>query len=500
MDQKQKMIALLASAGILAGGAIGYILFVDQSITKEVAYQIESASGSTSTGTVIATDATIAYVSSVEGTVKLNRKGNEAVLKQNDTLESTDTIATDAGSAVEIIFADNSFLRLAESSKLALSGTNQVDLESGSLWARILKPFQDTSVFTINASDLSAGVRGTAVYVNRTQQETSVRVIDTTAGTGSAVDVQVKTASGTVQENLKNEESLTLRNQESEKSKLNMDQLLQDEFVITNLKKDIVLMHAITLGERTSSGTLNPPLVMQSMNREQLEKINQEIIASLPKNNELNKFFQSSVIEDEARQLPIFSRALSGSTQLTQEQQIQLLITFTTDDMQLNQLEKDLKKMRSTANDFTDDTQKQEYQKRVNQLEQDIREFDINWAKKERARIEQAKIDAARLLEQTEKLEGEAPVTETGTGATSASGSTILVPNTGVRSTLTGSTITPLPTAPTTPVAPVAPIAPKPIVSGTAIPKTSTTTVVPKTTTTTTTTTTPIVSGTAIPR
>lgn len=509
MDQKQKMIVLLASAGILAGAAVGYILFYDKTITKEVAYQIESSSGTTSTGSAVATDMTIAYASIVEGTVKLNRHGNEAVLKQNDTFEGGDVISTNTGASIEIIFADNSFLRLAENSKMTLSGTNSVDLENGGLWARILKPFQDTSVFTINASDLSAGVRGTALYVYRNEKEASVRVIDTTTGTGTAVDVQVETASGTVQEGLKNEESLTLKNSEPEKTRLNMDQMLQNEFVLANLKRDIILMHSMTLNNTTGSGAA--PVAMQQINREQMEKITQEIMVSLPKNNELNKFFQSNVIENEARQLPIFSRALSGSTQLTQEQQIQLLITFTTDDMELNQLQKNLKQMRSASNDFTDEMQKQEYQKQVNQLEQNIREFDANWAKKERARIEQAKLDAAKIMEQTQKLEGEAPVTQSGAvmGSGSVDANGIKVPNTDVKTPLDTTKPTapeaPIPgtaipnTKPTstaTPAPSTVPTPAKPVVSGPANPVSS----LPKPATTTVPKPTSIVSGMASPR
>lgn len=106
-----------------------------------------------------------------------------------------------------------------------------------------MKPLQDTSIFTIKASDLSAGVRGTAVFTQKTDSGATIEVIDSTTGTGSAVEVTVQTASGILVEDLKVEESLKIGNNRQEKVKLNMDQLLQRENMRNHLKSDILLMN-----------------------------------------------------------------------------------------------------------------------------------------------------------------------------------------------------------------------------------------------------------------
>ena len=140
-----------------------------------------------------------------------------------------------------------------------------------------------------------------------------IQVIDTTTESGSAVEVTAKTASGIIQESLGDEESLTISENEPKKVKLNMDQFLQDENMRDNLKKDILLMNRLMNEAATGSGT--SPIPRNPIDFNQSQKIRREIFASLPKNNELNKFFVSETIEDEARQLSIFSRTLSGSRQ-----------------------------------------------------------------------------------------------------------------------------------------------------------------------------------------
>ncbi len=502
MDQKHKIIALLVVVGILAGAGIGYVWFSSRNISQEVAYQIqwkvspESQAPEVSTGSVIVTGDSIAYISAVEGNAKLKRKDNESLVTKDTTIQNGDIISSDTGSSVEIIFADNSFLRLEENSKLTVSSANQVELENGGLWARILKPLQDTSIFTINASDLSAGVRGTAVYTHKSDEETKMEVIDTTE-TRSAVDITVKTESGIIQDGLENEESITITKEKHEKIKLNMDQLLQEETMRNHLKSDILLMNQLMNEANSSSGSA--PMKRNNINSNQMQKIRKEIFVSLPKNNELNKFFISPAIEGEARQLNMFSRSLSGSRQgLTEDEQVQLLIEFTANDMELWQLKKDLQKKRDTIGNFTDETQKQEYQNEVNTLEIKIRDFDENWTKKERTRIEKAQLDAAALQEQTNKFEGDETITESGsiTGRENSndgsSGSILLlprVPNVGKKPNL--------PTVPDTSTLPGVPnlprVPPKSVVSGPARPKSTIVPITPPIVK-------KIVSGSALPR
>lgn len=511
MNQKQKMIAMLVAVGVLTGAGIGYIWFAGMPLTQEVAYQIQGKlNTSTSTGSVVITDTNIGYVSEVEGIGKLNRKGNDSLVQKDYILQSGDVLSTESGSMIEIIFADNSFVRVEENSKLIVASMNEVELKNGGLWARILKPLQDTSIFTIKASDLSAGVRGTVVRTTTSSGEMRIDVIDTTIGSGSAVDVTVNTASGILQENLSDEESLTILTNQQKKVKLNMDQMLQDEAIRDNLKKDILLMHRMMA--ETMNKSRNTPMSMMEIPRDQFQKMSQEIMRSLPKSNELNKFFVSQIIEDNARQLGIFSTAFSGSAQnLSTEEQVQLLISFTADDMKLVDMKKQLTKMRGSVGEFTDENKKQEYQNEVNTLEAQIRDFDVNWSKKERERIEAAKKAALDQLAEIEKLEGSGSIDTSGL-INSSSGTTDSQTNTGIRvpnigsKTLTGSTV--LPVIPTVlpPKTSSGTLIPNPILptKGVSLPASptgikSTTTIVPKIVSPTTVTP-KIVSPTAIPR
>lgn len=71
-----------------------------------------------------------------------------------------DTLTTGTDANAEIIFADNSVIRMNVNSRLSFvrlaSAGSEVKLDQGDIWARVLKPFYDTSFFTISTSDVSA--------------------------------------------------------------------------------------------------------------------------------------------------------------------------------------------------------------------------------------------------------------------------------------------------------------------------------------------------------
>jgi flagellar basal body-associated protein FliL len=76
MEQKKKVLALLVSVGLLAGGGIGYIWFSEKGISQEVAQKIEEQpenQPAAKSGAVIDTREEIAYVADIEGIVKINR-------------------------------------------------------------------------------------------------------------------------------------------------------------------------------------------------------------------------------------------------------------------------------------------------------------------------------------------------------------------------------------------------------------------------------------------
>ena len=71
-----------------------------------------------------------------------------------------DILTTGVDASAEIIFADNSVVRMNAHSRLSLvklaSDVSEVKLDEGDIWARVLKPFYDSSFFTISTSDVSA--------------------------------------------------------------------------------------------------------------------------------------------------------------------------------------------------------------------------------------------------------------------------------------------------------------------------------------------------------
>lgn len=71
-----------------------------------------------------------------------------------------DTLTTGTDGSAEIIFSDNSVVRMNSSSRLSFvklaSDGSEVRLDEGDIWARVLKPFYDSSFFTISTSDVSA--------------------------------------------------------------------------------------------------------------------------------------------------------------------------------------------------------------------------------------------------------------------------------------------------------------------------------------------------------
>lgn len=90
-------------------------------------------------------------------------------------IEEGDTIRTGSCPLTSLYFVDHSVLRLAAGTTLTLStagttagsGTTDVTLTTGELWARVLKPRIDGSYFEIGTADGAVGVRGTSVWVKK---------------------------------------------------------------------------------------------------------------------------------------------------------------------------------------------------------------------------------------------------------------------------------------------------------------------------------------------
>jgi hypothetical protein len=173
---------------VLAAG--GWYVMKKDSAPEAVHYEIMTTESDVpetvvSSGTVaIAPGAITAYLNRIEGKVDKETSTGSVVPSLGDSVRVGETVSTGDGSSAEIIFADSSVVRLAANSKLTVSksdaGSTELDLDSGEIWARVLKPLTEDSFFSIKTSDLSAGVRGTSVRVARKKGKTDVDVIDST--------------------------------------------------------------------------------------------------------------------------------------------------------------------------------------------------------------------------------------------------------------------------------------------------------------------------------
>jgi len=125
----------------------------------------------------------LAYINQWNGDVKKEQKGTISPITGKIQFAEGDSLITGKDANAEIVFADNSIVRMNANSKLSFvklaSVGSEVRLNEGDIWARVLKPFYDTSFFTISTSDVSAGVQGTSVRIKKTLTgTTSVAVID----------------------------------------------------------------------------------------------------------------------------------------------------------------------------------------------------------------------------------------------------------------------------------------------------------------------------------
>ncbi len=405
MDSKQKMIALLIGVGVILGGSGGYYwMTTSQSNGDQLSYEVKTSTG-TATGTISGSqESAIAYVSDVSGNVTISRAGNSSLVTKNTIIERGDMIVTDATGVAEVIFTDSSLIRLGASSSLSFASMNQANLESGSVWARILKPLGDSSAFTIKTTDLSAAVRGTAVRVSKSSSGSEAQVIDSAEGTG-AVEIIAETESGSVTELLSPEESILVNEKKLKKLKLNMERILSDEETNENLKKDLIYMGALQRLEKEPSKKPNGPIQMAILGDDQFGKITREIDASLPKNNELQRFFDSSAIENEAVQLNGNTQSDASGSIMSPEDKKQLFLQLIADDMQLVGLKKQLRDERNKKLEGDNDIRKEEMQKQVNTLEESIRNFDQDWTQKNTERAQMRKDEEKRKQNEIMKLE-----------------------------------------------------------------------------------------------
>ena len=121
------------------------------------------------------------YITNIQWAVQVNTWGVFIPGNPYDELYSGSVVETAWGGWVVIVFADNSIIRLWENTRMILvydESNTTATLETGELWARVLRPFTQWSYFTLETGDLSAGVRWTSVYLKKDIGPTIIQVID----------------------------------------------------------------------------------------------------------------------------------------------------------------------------------------------------------------------------------------------------------------------------------------------------------------------------------
>lgn len=251
----KKLITLLFLLVLVVGGTI---FFARHKTTDEYQYQISQNTGKiTKTWSLNTTSNSIilAYASQVKWSVEKSAGDNISSVRTNTTFIAGDSVRTDDKSEVEIIFADSSIVRLAPNSKIAFTKlskeSNEMNLEDGTVWARVLKPFHDASFFTIATNDLSAGVRGTSVLIKKQKKISQVHVIDSFSEdpTKAWVVVSYKDLkNGSAKQDLvKPEQNFTI---DTEKWKvmtgvITNTEAFKDRFIRRNTQKDLIYMNAL---------------------------------------------------------------------------------------------------------------------------------------------------------------------------------------------------------------------------------------------------------------
>lgn len=146
-------------------------------------------------------------VQNASGTTYSPSNSDPVDIYEGDTITTTPLCAM-----ASLYFIDHSIVRLAPSTVLALrsawtaggSGSTDVTLSGGELWARVFKPITDDSYFNVSTEESSVGVRGTSLYVSRkkpgTLYETKIVAVDTglASATGQVAQLSLSGSTGSI--------------------------------------------------------------------------------------------------------------------------------------------------------------------------------------------------------------------------------------------------------------------------------------------------------------
>jgi len=309
MSKNQKI--LIAILSLLVIGVIAFFVFSSQK-SEDLSYSIESLSGqintrTTSTGEVVSSGTIetgkrniqiVAYISDTQGTVQKTDAGGKIIdIKTGEVIAKNDSISTGKNSSVSLVFIDNSIVRLSENSRLTITKkagkSVEVSLDTGDMWARVLKPLYDSSFFTVKAADVSAGVQGTSIRIKRTADILTITVIDSYSQdpnrTGASITGSGITAHLPVEHSIEINLAKGNHTEKTEEKK----KLLSDNFVRENTKRDLVYMDSLRQAAQDTR--------LQ-------ERLDGELKVTMPSPDETVIFFDEAKLRDLAGKALIDSR------------------------------------------------------------------------------------------------------------------------------------------------------------------------------------------------
>ena len=188
-------------------------------------------------------------------------------------------------------------MRLAANSRITITKkigkSIEVSLETGDLWARVLKPLYDTSFFTVKAADVSAGVQGTSIRVKKATDKLTITVVDSYSSDASHSGATV-TGNG-ISVHIPTEHSLEIDLTKGSHHDIpqNKDNLFRDEFIRDNTKHDLVYMES--LQQATQDIHLR-------------ERLAGEFQVTMPTSHEISSFFDETKLRDKIGKKLIDSR------------------------------------------------------------------------------------------------------------------------------------------------------------------------------------------------
>lgn len=304
----------------------------------------------------------IAYVEEIEGDVVKITSSGMIELSQWDFLESGERILTLKNAGASLVFEDDSVIRLSENTAFTVDvyteNETSTTLNKWSIWGRILRPVGSENDFKIVASDVSATVRGTSIVMHADQNGNleEIQVIDSYSDEG----VEVVTDKHTIllqaeeevvvkEEVVTGDETLTQEKEKKKtfvKNRIKIDEVLEEKkFVRENTKKDIIHMQRVVeKREKTNNSDVKTT-----------EKIRTEIRKTLPKDREVQSFFENEELagilpDDEKMQEDIVGLILKDEIikeikkTSDKDEAKQLIETIVTDDFSWKNAEETIKK------------------------------------------------------------------------------------------------------------------------------------------------------------